>query len=498
MMMNSNLLQSGFGIVLFLLLSLADIDFCLSKSPSGHDRRNIVFILVDDQRYDFLSFLDHPWIQTPNIDRLASRSMYFSNAFVTTSLCSPSRASIMTGQYAHAHQVIDNNTSLPAAVPTFPRQLQNAGYTTAFIGKWHMGGENDNPRPGFDEWISFRGQGSYRDPTFNINGRRVSRKGYTPDLLTDYACDFIKSQKTGSKPYFLYVSHKSIHGPFTPADRHQYAYHDLEIPRPPSFADTEENYAGKPRWVIRQRKSHHGVERSALKNSEGFDSLFRRYSACMLAVDDGVGRIANTLDSLGQLDETVIIYFSDNGYLMGEHGLIDKRVMYEESIRVPAFVHCPDMIAVPAFNEELILNIDIGPTILDMGGADIPASMHGRSFYPLLLGSAIDWRKAFIYEYFVDPYAVQTPTIFGLRTEKYSYMTYHGIWDIWELYDLAKDPKQTKNLLGEISYGKEYGTFLNAVRVQDSAVYEIIVPMEQQLDALLRETNGSRIPTWTR
>lgn len=491
--MRKKILSKSMALILLILFTGRAFSV---QNYNEKKKPNIIFILIDDQRYDFLSFLNHPWIKTPNIDKLASNGLYFSNAFVTTSLCSPSRASIMTGQYAHSHQVIDNDTPLPKSIPTFPKELQKNGYNTAFMGKWHMGGENDMPRPGFNLWISFKGQGEYNNPQFNINGERVDRKGYTPDLLTDYACDFITENAKKEKPYFLYLSHKSIHEPFTPAERHEHVYENLQIPRPASFADTPGNNRGKPDWVVKQRKSWHGSERPMLTEAEAYDDFFRQYSECMLGVDESIGRIEKTLADLGQLDETVIIYYSDNGYLIGEHGLIDKRVGYEESIRVPAFVHCPDLIKKPAVNNEFILNIDIGPTILDLAGAKIPETMHGKSFLPLIKNEKTNWRDAFIYEYFIDPNAVQTPTIFGVRTKKYSYMTYHGVWDNYELYDMEKDPKQMNNLLGSVNYGTGYGTFLKYAQIQVPEIYEIVKPLEDKLNELLENTNGSRNPKW--
>ncbi|MCH8333558.1 sulfatase-like hydrolase/transferase, partial [Candidatus Sumerlaeota bacterium] len=213
----------------------------------GSARRNIIFILVDDQRYDALSYVDNAYFRTPHLDELARGGILFENAFVTTSLCSPSRASILTGQYAHKHQVLNNSTPLQPGTPTFPAELQKAGYETAFIGKWHMGGSSDAPRPGFDHWVSFRGQGVYTDPVFNINGERENREGYITDLLTDYAEEFIRRPR--DKPFLLYLSHKAVHSPFTPAERHLDAYKDRDYPRPASMTDTEENYLGKPDWV---------------------------------------------------------------------------------------------------------------------------------------------------------------------------------------------------------------------------------------------------------
>ncbi|MEM9834021.1 MAG: sulfatase [Bacteroidota bacterium] len=474
---------------------LSVVVFCILHTnlavAQQQERPNIIFILIDDQRYDFLSFLEHPWIKTPHIDELASQAMFFENAFVTTSLCSPSRASIMTGQYARVHKVMDNDTPLPKGTPTFPIELQKAGYQTAFLGKWHMGGENDMPRPGFDYWVSFKGQGDYYDPELNINGERIQREGYTTDLLTDYTVQFIEENYNKDQPYFLYLSHKAIHEDFSPAKRHEGFYEGLVIPRPETFQETEENYRGKPNWLKRQRNSWHGAERDFQASGYGsFDNFFQLYSEAMLSVDESVGRVTQTLKDLGELENTVVIYYSDNGYLMGEHGLIDKRVMYEESIRVPAFVHWPDVIQNPVSRQQMILNIDIGPTILDLAGTSIPSSMHGESFASLVKDEqSTAWRDAFVYEYFVDPNAVQTPTITGLRTDKYSYMTYQGVWDNYELYDLENDPHQRHNLLGNIVFGQQYGPFLRQLQRQDAQLFALVKKLDDKMKKLIKEND---------
>ena len=483
------------NLILPVLAALAGCAEAPRTPTQQANRPNIIFVLIDDQRYDFLSSLGHPWIKTPHIDELAENSLYFDHAYVTTSLCSPSRASILTGQYAHTHQVIDNDTSIPAGTPTFPQELQDGGYRTAFVGKWHMGGANDMPRPGFDYWASFKGQGAYADPEMNINGERVQQTGYTPDILTDLSVAYVEGEQDVDEPYFLYLSHKSIHEPFTPAPRHEGEYADLEVPRP----DAEEDFTGKPQWLKKQRQSWHGADRDfsfGHASLVDYQAFFRLYSECMLAVDDSVGRITETLRRLGQLDDTVIIYYSDNGYMIGEHGLIDKRVMYEESIRVPAFVHWPAKIQQHAVSSEFVLNIDIGPTILDLAGLSAPSTMHGRSFLPFITGDSVNWREDFIYEYFIDPQAVQTPTIFGLRNKGFSYMTYHGVWDAYELYDMEQDPKQHRNLLGGVVYGQGYGGLLRYAEQQAPDVYPTARQMDERLTELLAEHGGSRRPTW--
>ena len=237
-------------------LSLAHAQDLSIERIEGAKPRTVVFILSDDHRYDAMGFMGHPFLETPHMDSMAANGVHLKNAFVTTSLCSPSRASILTGLYTCKHRVIDNNRLVPPGTVFFPQYLQKAGYETAYVGKWHMGGVTDEPRPGFDRWVSFRGQGSYL-PTragLNVDGQRVPQKGYITDELTDYAVDWLKS-RGGDKPFFLYLSHKAVHANFTPAARHAGRYADVQITPPASQADTPENYKGKPRWLKDQRNS---------------------------------------------------------------------------------------------------------------------------------------------------------------------------------------------------------------------------------------------------
>jgi len=358
-----------------------------------------------------------------------------------------------------------------------------------------MGGTSDEPRPGFDHWVSFRGQGQYNDPTFNINGKQVSRQGYTTDLLTDEACRFVEDQAGEPAPFFLYLSHKAIHGPFTPAERHRGRYRGLVVPKPVSFADTDANYRGKPEWVRRQRYGWHGVD-GPISTIGDFDAFVRSYSEYMLAVDDSVGRLTETLERLGLLEETLILYMGDNGYVLGEHGHHDKRTMYEPSIRVPCWAHCPALFDVSQRREEMVLNMDVASTILDAAGAPIPGSMQGRSFLPLLEGRKPPWRTEFLYEYFWEADAPHTPTILGLRTDRYSYMTYHGMWAEYELYDVGEDPDQMHNLLGDIEYGVRYGAFPRRVQQQSPDRYTLVRGLDDRMMRILEETGGRRLPSW--
>ena len=489
------------GSRLVSLLAIVAASFSLASAAGlavaadgqRDDRRNIVFILTDDQRFDALGLLND-YFRTPHLDRLAEAGVLFENAFVTTSLCSPSRASILSGQYAHAHQVLDNSTPMPREIPTFPQGLQAAGYETAFVGKWHMGGASDDPRPGFDHWVSFRGQGPYTNPTLNINGTRAETPGYTTDLLTDHAVEFIR--RDHDRPFLLYLSHKAVHAPFTPAERHAGAYVDTRYPRPASMANTAANYAGKPAWVRAQRNSWHGVD-GMYDGRTDFNRFVREYAEALMAVDDSVGRVVEALRDEGLLESTLLVFTSDNGFQFGEHGLIDKRTMYETSIRVPLIVHCPDLFDGGARRPEMILNIDFAPTFLQAAGAPIPESMHGRSFHGLLDGSSDDWRDAFLYEYFWERAFPQTPTVLGVRGDRYKLIRFHGVWDPYELYDLEADPHEMRNLLGDVRVETQAGTVDRQIMQRAAlGVAEVFADLMERMTAILRETGALDEPTW--
>jgi len=465
---------------------------CAAEAPP---HRNLILILTDDQRFDALGALN-PFFTTPNLDALAAAGVLFESAFVTTSLCSPSRASILTGLYAHRHRVLDNTTPLDRGLTTFPLLLQQRGYETAFIGKWHMGGAEDSPQPGFERWVSFRGQGVYRDPTFNIDGERLKLTGHTTDLITDSAVEFLRGRH--ERPFFLYVSHKAVHAPFEPAERHEGLYAERPYPRPDSMTDTDENYKGKPAWVRAQRGSWHGVD-GMYNDSTTFDQFVQDYAECLLGIDESVGRIVGTLRELGLLESTLIVFTSDNGFLFGEHGLIDKRTMYEASIRVPLIVHCPELVAGGRRLRPMVLTLDLGPTLLEVAGVAIPESMQGRSFLPLLTEPAAPaWREAFLYEYFWERAFPQTPTVLGVRTDRYKFMQYHGVWDRYELYDLEADPMEMNNLLGDVRILHEGGSLDSLIaRTAGEPVRELFLDLNDRLKALLAETGCAPEPTWS-
>jgi N-acetylglucosamine-6-sulfatase len=419
-----------------------------ASGAGGRKLKNVIFILSDDHRYDFMSFLNTPeFLQTPNMDRMAQQGAYLKYATVSTALCSPSRASVLTGQYAHKHGVVDNNSRVPEGTRFFPEALQKAGYQTAFMGKWHMGGSTDAPRPGFDKWISFRGQGVYHDPVLNIDGEKVTRKGHISDILTEYALDWLQNQRDPDKPYFLYLSHKAVHAMFEPAQRHLNKYEDVKLKYPDTMANTEANYKDKPDWVKAQRNSWHGVD-YMYHGQMDFDTFYKRYCETLLGVDESIGKVLDYVDAKAS-GSTLVMYMGDNGFSFGEHGLIDKRQMYESSMRVPMLAYAPGVIRPGTVIEEMVQNIDVGPTVLEVARLKVPERMDGQSFLKLLAGKKISWRDEAYYEYYWERNFPQTPTTHGVRTKRYKYMHYHGIWDKDELYDLQADPDEKHNLIDD-------------------------------------------------
>lgn len=465
----------------------------MAAGAASAAQRNIVFILTDDQRYDAIGALN-PYFETPHLDALAKSGILFENAFVTTSLCSPSRASFLSGQWAHRHGVLDNSTQLDPETPTFPRALQDAGYETAFIGKWHMGGESDAPRPGFDHWVSFRGQGIYLNQIFNVNGEHVRTEGHNVDRVTNFAVEFLK--RPHDKPFMLYVSHKAVHADFVPADRHKGSYADRDYPRPASMADTDDVYAGKPAWVRAQRNTWHGVD-GMYNKSVDFDDFTRRYAETLRSVDDSVGQIVATLKELGLLDSTLLVFTSDNGFQFGEHGLIDKRTMYEASIRIPLIAHCPELFTGGQRRAQMILNTDFCPTFLEAAGAPIPDSVQGKSFYPILTDANAPWRDAFVYTYFWERSFPQTPTVLGIRTDRYKFMRFHGIFDRYELYDIQNDPDEMNNLVADYFVTTEAGNNEPRIRVgADAETKAVFNQLDTRLNQLLDEIGCMREPRW--
>ena len=460
-------------------LSAAEEKLPIQKIKNSSPR-NVILIVSDDHRYDAMGFMNHPFLKTPEMDRMAREGVHFKNAFVTTSLCSPSRASILTGLYVHNHRVVDNNNPVKPGTVFFSQYLQKIGYQTAFIGKWHMGGSSDAPRPGFDHWVSFRGQGRYYPRpgwTLNVNGNKVPQMGYISDELTDYALEWLNETQKNEKPFCLFLSHKAVHAEFAPAERHKNLYTDAKIPTPITQPNTKENYFLKPMWVKNQRNSWHGVD-FPYHSSLDVKEYFREYCRTLSGVDESIGKVRSWLKGKGLDKSTLVIYMGDNGFLFGEHGLIDKRNAYEESMRIPMLATCPDLFPAGRVIEGMVANIDITPTILQAAGIRTPEYMNGRSFLDLASGKLPqkDWRQKLLYEYYWEWNFPQTPTQFCLREDQYKLIVYHGIWDIDELYDIKNDPYERKNLI----YKPEHKGR--------------VIRMRKELYEQLESTGGTQIP----
>jgi N-acetylglucosamine-6-sulfatase len=430
------------------------------RAEAARTAPNFVVVLVDDLRWDDLGVAGHPFVQTPAIDRMAREGARFLNAFATTPLCSPSRASILTGQYAHTHGIVDNTARDAAshALPTFAIPLERAGYRTGFFGKWHMGND-DSPRPGFTEWVAMRGQGEALDPQFNVNGTRRRETGYVTDLLTDHALRFIAESR--EQPFLVFLAHKALHPNivqrddgstgavpgqvegFIPAPRHRGRYADAPVPWRAS--------AG----VVPVRKP------ALLRPLEGVPPLgpdtatpardVRARLEMLLAVDESLGRIVAALEAAGTLDRTVIVVMSDHGYFYGEHDLNEeRRLAYEESARIPLIVRYPPVTAPGTLPRELVQTIDLAPTVLELAGVADGTERHGRSLLPLLRGERPDWREAVLIEYYSDTVfpRIRNMGYRAVRTDRYKYIRYLELPGMDELYDLELDPYEVDNLMG--------------------------------------------------
>ncbi|MFB3825986.1 MAG: sulfatase [Bryobacteraceae bacterium] len=429
----------------------------LTAAPLAQRRRpNIIFILGDDVRWDDLGCTGHPFVRTPNIDRIAAEGATFRNAFITTPICSPSRASFLTGQYATVHGIVDNTDRSPAShkLITFPRLLREAGYESAYVGKWHMG-LDDSPRPGFDHWVSVRGQGEYFDPQINENGKARRVRGYVTDIFNDYAVKFIERPR--QKPFVLYVAHKALHpnvkqnadgsmvpingGGFTPAPRHARLYEGASLPR-------RRNYGVAPTDKPALMRKIGGLPPLGPKTGTG-DEIVRNRLRLLAAVDEGVGQIFDALRRKGELDNTIMVFAGDNGYFYGEHGLSEeRRLAYEESIRIPLLLRYPGEVKPRTAVDGFALNVDVAPTFLDYASAPPMRGINGRSLRPLLEGRAAGWRESFLVEYFSDTVMARVRNMGynAVRTRRWKYIRYTELKGMDELYDLERDPYELQNL----------------------------------------------------
>ncbi|MBM3880566.1 MAG: sulfatase [Verrucomicrobia bacterium] len=428
-------------------------------APPRSPRPNVLFMLTDDQRWDALSCAGHPHLRTPNIDRLAAEGVRFENVFCTTSLCSPSRASILSGLYAHAHGVVNNFTEYPTNLASFPRQLQRAGYATAYIGKWHMGENNDEKRPGFDYFVTHKGQGKYYDTEFNVDGTRRVVPGYYTKVVTDMALEWLARPRR--QPWLLMLGHKAPHSFYIPELQYSNTFDHVKI----EYPDTAFALADKPAWIKQRLYTWHGIYGPLFdwrKNFpddrpeavRDFAAMTRAYWGTLLSVDDSVGRLYAALAAAGELDRTVIVFMGDNGLLNGEHGMVDKRTMHEASIRLPLVVRYPGLTPVtqPKVIPQQILTVDMAPTLLELCGAPPLRNLHGKSWRRLVQQGDPTWRTAWYYEYNYEQQFPYTPNVRGIRTDAWKYVHYpHGDGGpdrhLAELYHLEQDPDERHNLI---------------------------------------------------
>jgi arylsulfatase A-like enzyme len=429
---------------------------------------NFLVILIDDLRYDEFGAGGHPYMRTPHIDRLAREGAMFERAFHTTPICSPNRASIVTGQYASRHGIIDNvaRDAMSHALPNYHLHLQRLGYTTAHLGKWHMGNDG-KPRPGYDDWVAYDGHGRLFDPTLNENGRYVKHKGYITDIMNQMAVEFV--ERKHRKPWSLFFAHKAVHpdafqhpdgtldltqqGGYRVAERHANLYKGEIFPKKPNMLAPSVVAKSKPAWAeafaIKAQPASQAVLDSV---HSGTQEEIRLRAAMMASVDEGVGMLLESLERSGQLDNTVIVFLGDNGYFFGEHGLgPERRFAYEEGIRSPFLVRAPRRAKAGSKIRDLVICQDIAPTLIELAGGKPEPQVQGRSLLPLLAGKRVGWRKSFLVEYWAEnamPWLVGM-TYKAVRTNRYKYI--HWVnrgrdGELDELYDLEKDPYELKNL----------------------------------------------------
>lgn len=458
------------------LLPLLGLTITANAVASGSEKPNVLFVLLDDLAYDAIESSNrYPFLKTPNISKLQRMGTTFSNYFCTMSLSSPSRACFLTGVYPHKHGVTQNHHKVEPDWKTYPPMssyLQQAGYETALIGKIHMSARwgADQIRPGFDYWLSFRGQGDYFKNTFNENGVELEKAGYITDVLTDYAKEWLTlKRKDANKPFFLCLWHKAVHEPFFAAPRHKDCFSDELLPQPPhkNGCDTFEN---KPEWQ-RYKKTFYKIWDNDPQWNPNFEPP-KAILETLLSVDDSMGEMMELLEKLGVAKNTLVIFTSDNGYLMGEHGFWDKRISYDECMRIPMIIYDPTTPNAPANVPQMCLNIDMMPTLLEYAGIPIPSHVQGRSMKPFLeKKKGVAWRDSFLFEYYVDdeyPYA--GPSQLAVRTVRYKYVDALPVDQMDELYDLERDPGEMNNL------------------INDSLHDDVVKQMQRELERLKIET----------
>jgi len=506
-----------YSVIFCMLFFTACGDRLIDAPPD--DRPNILFIMADDHAYQAISAYGGDLIQTPNIDRLAQEGMLFKRAFVTNSICGPSRAAILTGQFSHSNGFYGNGDHFNADQMTFPKLLQQSGYQTAMIGKWHL----YSAPQGFDYWRVLPGQGWYYNPDFvNMDGDTTQYMGYVTNLITDFALEWLRDARDTSRPFCLMYQHKAPHREWFPDVAHFYLFDDKTFEPPPTFYD---DYSGREaakaqEMTVAYHMNLTGDNKVPLPIAEGYATDFRLgqnqylaetgrmtpaqqqawkqeydpwavdfknqffyqydinkdmaewkldryltdYLRCVASVDDNLGRVLNYLDENSLTENTIVVYTSDQGFYLGEHGWFDKRFMYEESFRTPLIIRYPKEIQAGSTSDHLVQNIDIAPTFLDYADLEIPEVMQGTSVRPLFASNPeTPWRKAVYYHYYGYPDVHMVKRHYGVRTDRYKLIHFYYDIDSWEFFDLENDPQEMYNLIDDPAYRSTIDTVRNTL-----------------------------------
>ena len=455
----------------------------LNDGATGQQRPNILFVFTDDHAPHAISAYGSKINQTPNIDRIAREGMTFDRCYCGNSICAPSRATILTGKHSHQNGVVDNRATFDGSQVTFPKLLRSVGYETAVIGKWHL---KSDPT-GFDHWEVLRGQGPYWNPPLKTASGTVNHVGYTTDVITDRALRWLETGRDEAKPFMLMYQHKAPHREWQPNIKHLNLYDDVTIPEPATLFDDWENRtsaAGTQTMTIANHMSRRDLkftppgnltpdqlqawreaygpknaafEQAGLEGEELIRWRYQRYVKdylrCIASVDENLGRVLRYLDENGLAENTVVIYSSDQGFYLGDHGWYDKRWMYEESYRMPLVVRWPGTIKAGSRSSHLVQNIDFAQTFLEMAGLEAPDDMQGRSLVPVMKGEAREWRKSLYYHYWEFPGAHSVRRHYGVSTDRYKLIHYYRLGE-WELFDLQRDPDELKSVHGDEGYAE--------------------------------------------
>lgn len=486
-----------------LAACLLALSACEPGQRAAADARpNILFVFADDHAAHAVSAYGSQINETPQIDRLAQEGMLFHNAFVTNAICAPSRAVILTGVHSHANGIFTNRERFDSTQVTFPKLLQQAGYQTAIIGKWHL----KSAPTGFDYWEVLPGQGTYYNPDFLTPTGRVEHTGYATDIITDKVLDWLQNIRDPDKPFMLMYQHKAPHRRWDPGPEHLTLYDDMSIPEPATLFDdyadrtsaarTQEmtiadhlderdlKFEAPPeldeqqlaRWNAAYEPKNEAFRAANLTGDDlvrwKYQRYIKDYLRTIASIDDNLGRVLDYLDQTGLADNTVVVYTSDQGFFLGDHGWYDKRWMYEESLRIPLVVRWPGVVQPGSQNWDLVQNLDFAATFLDAAGVEPPSSMQGRTLLPLLRGATpADWRDAIYYQYFEYPGWHAVRRHYGVRTQRFKLIHYYEI-DEWELFDLERDPDELHSVYGDPEYAG------------------VVEQLKQRLDELRAEYNA--------